>query len=141
MNSTLSIQRILNGPFNETLTQYSHQGKINPYALTNLIKTMQEDSTPKENIILALAWLSLYPIEFKQVVHSVLTTPTDWITFINLCRKGQIRNGLGRCIRREMIRALNRFNTYIDSAGIHAQLIQIARPHPSDTTRKKWKLP
>lgn len=104
--------RLLQSPFNSTLTSLRQEGRLNQHILTRVLVGQIADQHNKGAEILVMAYLSAYPEAFRQFAPRILKTPPDWVLFINLCRKGGIRKGMGRCIKREICHALASYGTF-----------------------------
>jgi len=67
---------------------------------------------------------------FKTIAHKVCKTPTDWQKLIDICRSGMIRKGVGRAIKREIIKAIANMSTYhaVKYPKAVLDMINIARP-------------
>jgi len=70
---------------------------------------------------------------FRQTIHRVCKTPTDWQKFIDVCRSGMIRKGLGRALKEEIVSAIANMSVYHAMKYPKAveDMINIARPHES----------
>ena len=67
---------------------------------------------------------------FRAVVHRVCKNPHDWQKFIDVCRSGLIRKGVGRALKQEIIRAIAEMSVYHAMKYPKAvrDMIRIARP-------------
>ncbi len=67
---------------------------------------------------------------FRSVVRRVCQNPHDWQKFIDICRSGLIRRGLGRVLKEEIIHALSEMSVYHAMKYPRAvrDMIRIARP-------------
>lgn len=68
---------------------------------------------------------------FKKVVHRVMKNPRDWKKFIDICRSKEIRNGLGRALKREINNNIGKMKDYhvIKYPEDVYDMINIARPN------------
>lgn len=62
------------------------------------------ESYAKEDKILWLVYLSTLDSKFffKKYFNQIIKTPDDLFMFVQACRKGKLRSGLGRCEKREI---------------------------------------
>lgn len=68
---------------------------------------------------------------FKKVVHRVMRTPHDWKQFIDICRSKEIRDGLGRALKREISKSMSNMKAYhaIKYPRDVYDMINISRPN------------
>lgn len=70
---------------------------------------------------------------FRHVANWVLLTPTDWKKFIDICRSGILRKGLGRALKRKIQMAILTMDEYhaLKYPSAVKDMINIARPKES----------
>ncbi len=68
---------------------------------------------------------------FKKVVHKVMRTPHDWRQFMDICRSGEIRKGIGRALKREINADIAKMGSYhsIKYPTDVYDMINLARPN------------
>ncbi len=68
---------------------------------------------------------------FKKIAHKVMRNPHDWKQFIDICRSGEIRNGIGRAPKKEINEAMSELNSYyaLKYPSDLKDMINIARPN------------
>ena len=100
--------------------------------LAKAIVYARENGYMREIPVAATALLSKKSPElFKRTVHRVCRNPHDWQKFIDICRSKAVRQGLGRALKREIIRALSNMPVYhaIKYPRAVKDMIRIARPN------------
>ncbi|MCW7078207.1 MAG: TROVE domain-containing protein [Canidatus Methanoxibalbensis ujae] len=77
------------------------------------------------------------PSMFKKIAARICKNPHDWQQFIDICRSQQIRKGLGRALKEEIIRAIAEMEEYHAMKYPRAveDMINIAHPHESVNPR------
>lgn len=70
---------------------------------------------------------------FRAIAGKVCKNPHDWQKFIDICRSGVIRHGIGRALKEEIIRAIAEMPVYhaIKYPKAVRDMIRISRPHES----------
>ena len=70
------------------------------------------------------------PYLFRKIATRVCKNPKDWQTFIDIARSGVIRRGIGKALKKEMIRVLSEMSVYHAMKYPRAvnDMINIARP-------------
>jgi 60 kDa SS-A/Ro ribonucleoprotein len=94
----------------------------------------REKGYNRELPILMLAEISKEsPEMFKRIQSKVLKNPHDWDAFIDICRSGAIRNGIGRSIKGEMVKYLSQMPEYhaLKYPTAVMDIINISRPNPT----------
>ncbi len=82
--------------------------------------------------IAATVVLSKRDVElFKKVVHRIMKTPHDWRQFMDICRSGEIRKGIGRALKREINVDIAKMGSYhsIKYPTDVYDMINLARPN------------
>lgn len=117
--------------------------------LAKAIIYARDEGFNRELPILALAVLSVRDVEkFKHICNRVLKNPHDWEMFIDICKSGKVRTGVGRAIKTEMVKALRTMPQYqtLKYPSAVFDMVNISRPNPNEVPSAyyvknggKWK--
>lgn len=107
---------------------------IGPDFLSKAIVHARNEGFNREMPVLGLCALSVRDVNaFKEICPEVLKNPHDWEMFIDICRSGKIRKGMGRAVKTTMIKNLADMSAYHTMKYPTAVLdmVNICRPHPN----------
>lgn len=99
--------------------------------LAKVVVYAREAGYQREMPILALVEISRRnPALFHQIYPRILRNPKDWQKFLDICRSGVIRNGVGRTIKRAAISAIREMPVYhaIKYPTAVTDMIRLDRP-------------
>ena len=70
---------------------------------------------------------------FREIAPMILRNPKDYASFIDLCRSGRIREGLGRCVKSHLKDVANNFSEYhvLKYPKNCVDIINISHPKPN----------
>lgn len=108
---------------------------INPEYLAKCIVYARNEGFNRELPILGLVALSkVDPKLFRAVCSKVLRNPHDWEMFIDMCRSGATRDGMGRAIKSEMCEALAKMPYYhvLKYPTAVFDMVNVCRPNPKN---------
>lgn len=105
---------------------------IDTMTLAKQIVYAREKGFTRTIPISATVVLSKRDVElFKKVVHRAMRTPHDWRQFMDICRSGEIRKGIGRALKGEIKVDIINMKSYHAVKYPHDvyDMINIARPN------------
>ena len=105
--------------------------KATPVFLARAICYAREEGFTRAAPILGLVMLSKKsPVLFHQIAQHICKNPKDWETFIDICRSRSVRPGMGRGIKRELLKAIANMSEYhaMKYPGAVKDMIRTARP-------------
>ena len=105
-----------------------------PEFMAKAIVYAREKGYNREIPIAAAVALSTKDLNlFKRIVHRVCKNPKDWQKLIDISRSGVFRKGLGRALKRELIKAIENADSYhaMKYPKAMRDMINISRPRES----------